>query len=632
MAILTRTTLAVVTLATSCLGSLPFVKHESRLSAPPNWEQSHRAPAETELPLRIGLAQPNIDRIGDLLLDISHPQSKNYGNHWSAAQVSETFRPSVEALDGVRKWLVDEGIAHSRIRLSNSGGWLEASVSVAEAEQLLKTEYYVYNHTLEDVQHVRCALGYHIPEHLAEHIDFITPTIHFNSAASQVRSNLKRRRTAAAMLVRQAGLPRSADVDNIENIASGIEHCDTHITPDCLRALYNFSFAPQATEKNSFGIVEYTPQAYVASDLDMFFDKFSKPQVGERPTFVSIDGGFLQTNMTGEDYNGESALDLQYAMALVGEGQPVTLYQVDDGDQSANGTSFNDFLDALDGTYCAVHRNDSSDNDGHDCGTVTPTWIISTSYYFSEQQLTDAYKTRQCAEYAKLGLMGVTVLYSTGDNGVASGGNMCLFQNGTESSSPEAKRFSPTFPSTCPFITGVGATQIVAGNKVSDPESAIYEGIFTAGGFSNFFAVPDYQKTAVQNFLTNHPPQYSPDIWNSTGHSRAYPDIALNGANYVIAVNGKFDRVFGTSASAPALGAMLYAINDARLAVGKKPIGFINPAIYSPAFQDAFNDITNGTNPGCGTEGFSAVEGWDPVSGVGTPNYPKLLQKWLELP
>jgi hypothetical protein len=37
--------------------------------------------------------------------------------------------------------------------------------------------------------------------------------------------------------------------------------------------------------------VEYTPQAYVASDLDMFFKNFSKSQIGERPTLVSIDGG-----------------------------------------------------------------------------------------------------------------------------------------------------------------------------------------------------------------------------------------------------------------------------------------------------------------------------------------------------
>lgn len=97
--------------------------------------------------------------------------------------------------------------------------------------------------------------------------------------------------------------------------------------------------------------VEYTPQAYVASDLDMFFEEFSPTQVGERPVMDSIDGGrfvlqadsltdincgathlpgFIQTNQTGFDYNGESNLDLQYSMALVGLTQPVTLYQAGD--------------------------------------------------------------------------------------------------------------------------------------------------------------------------------------------------------------------------------------------------------------------------------------------------------------
>ena len=42
--------------------------------------------------------------------------------------------------------------------------------------------------------------------------------------------------------------------------------------------------------------------------------------------------------------------------------------------------------------------------------------------------------------------------------------------------------------------------------------------------------------------------------------------------------------------------------------------------IYSHWFADAFHDITNGTNPGCGTEGFPAMSGWDPVTGLGVPN------------
>ena len=46
-----------------------------------------------------------------------------------------------------------------------------------------------------------------------------------------------------------------------------------------------------------------------------------------------------------------------------------------------------------------------------------------------------------------------------------------------------------------------------------------------------------------------------------------------------MAVNGEFNLVFGTSASSPVSASILSAINDARLAIGKKPIGFINPTV-----------------------------------------------------
>lgn len=42
--------------------------------------------------------------------------------------------------------------------------------------------------------------------------------------------------------------------------------------------------------------------------------------------------------------------------------------------------------------------------------------------------------------------------------------------------------------------------------------------------------------------------------------------------------------------------------------------------------------VVNGSNPGCGTLGFQAVEGWDPATGLGTPNYPKMLELFLSLP
>jgi len=50
------------------------------------------------------------------------------------------------------------------------------------------------------------------------------------------------------------------------------------------------------------------------------------------------------------------------------------------------------------------------------------------------------------------------------------------------------------------------------------------------------------------------------------------------------------------------------------------------------ADPQVFHDITNGTNGGCFTDGFSAVQGWDPITGLGTPNFPKLLDLFMNLP
>jgi len=90
----------------------------------------------------------------------------------------------------------------------------------------------------------------------------------------------------------------------------------------------------------------------------MFNRNFSQSLVGASPTLVSIDGGWLfaprryyhdtkhqnilgvvQTEATGFEYNGESNLDLQYAINLVNlknYKQKVTLYQVGDIPQGQN--------------------------------------------------------------------------------------------------------------------------------------------------------------------------------------------------------------------------------------------------------------------------------------------------------
>ena len=62
--------------------------------------------------------------------------------------------------------------------------------------------------------------------------------------------------------------------------------------------------------------------------------------------------------------------------------------------------------------------------------------------------------------------------------------------------------------------------------------------------------------------------------------------------------------ISGTSASAPTFAGLVALLNDARIAAGKPPLGFLNPLIYLLG-GEAFNDITAGNAPGCGTPGFN---------------------------
>lgn len=69
--------------------------------------------------------------------------------------------------------------------------------------------------------------------------------------------------------------------------------------------------------RSSYGIVEYTPQAYLQSDLNLFYSSLQRQiPSGYAPTVDLIDGATVQTDSQGFSENGESDLDLQYAIAL----------------------------------------------------------------------------------------------------------------------------------------------------------------------------------------------------------------------------------------------------------------------------------------------------------------------------
>ena len=98
------------------------------------------------------------------------------------------------------------------------------------------------------------------------------------------------------------------------------------------------------------------------------------------------------------------------------------------------------------------------------------------------------------------------------------------------------------------------------------------------------------------------------------------------GQRYITIWNGSVAILDGTSASAPTATSIISLVNDALIAAGKKPLGFLNPWLYKKGYK-AFTDILSGNSAGCDTDGFPAEPGWDAVTGFGTPNFKKLLKE-----
>ncbi|KAI2787404.1 Aorsin [Penicillium oxalicum] len=658
--------LAIATLSEAVPAPIKHVLHEKRDQAARDWVKGSRVERDSVLPVRIGLSQNNLDKGYDYLMEVSHPSSEKYGKYWTAEEVHDAFAPSAEAVDAVRDWLHAAGIDRSRIVHSDNKGWLAFDAYAHEAEKLFMTEFYEHNHMSSESTKIGCD-QYHLPEHLRDHVDYVTPGVKLTPVLKKHQkakraSQLGKSKPNAASIASEAHDVQISD--KAKNLPPNLQSCGQNMTPACIKALYKIPDASKANKQNSLGLYEQGDY-FAKADLDLFYKQYAPwvPQ-GTYPIPALIDGANFSVPPSSSLNAGESDIDIDLATALIYP-QTVTLYQVDDQlyepEEVATTNLFNTFLDALDGSYCTYSAYGETGNDpkidpvypdnrpgGYkgklQCGVYKPTNVISASYGQAEADLPPNYTKRQCNEFMKLGLQGHSILFASGDYGVASfagdgSANGCL--------GPEQKIFNPQYPSNCPYVTSVGGTMLYPDQSVDDAESVMHVNLggtatnfSSSGGFSNYFPQPEYQKRTIEKYFKKSKldyPYYSEfevdlnttkGLYNRIG--RAYPDVAANGARFPAYTNGAALHYYGASLASPLFASVLNLINEERLAIGKGPVGFVNPVLYE--HPHVLHDIKNGTNAGCGTYGFAAIEGWDPATGLGTPDYPKMKKLFLSLP
>lgn len=250
---------------------------------------------------------------------------------------------------------------------------------------------------------------YHVPAHVQKHIDYITPGIRLfvTGTKKPSRSEIEKRSLKLPPVLKP--LP-----PNLPVISSLLDlFCDEVITPYCIKDMYNITDGTLSAAGNQLGIFEDLGDYYAQTDLNEFFLSLAAyiPQ-GTAPELRGIDGASAPT--TVENAGPESDLDLQISYPIIWP-QGSVLFQTDDANYESNyqyDGFLNNFLDAIDGSYCSYSAYGETGNSNLDppypdlsgaagaytgnlqCGVYKPTNVISISYGGGEAYLPPSYQER----------------------------------------------------------------------------------------------------------------------------------------------------------------------------------------------------------------------------------------------
>jgi tripeptidyl-peptidase-1 len=503
---------------------------------------------------------------------VSNPTSKKYAQYLTPQEVAKMVQPQESSFQAIKKWLsATIEAAPERIVRSASGDFLYITVTVAEAEKLLDTQYYSYRHASSTtmVHRVRHPETFVLPSVIQNHIDFIQPTTMFppKSFLPTTLSKTKQPKKAA-------------------------HHDRRFLTdPTLLRSQYNLGTTEgTANPNNTQHVASFLNNSFSPNDLQLFFSQYYPK--GKGRTVAEVIGPNDESSPTLE-----ASLDVEYIMAIGANVR--TVFWSTPGTRPYPGGENEPFVTWLNGVV-----------DGATSGKHPLPYTISVSYADEEFVIDRSFQKRADVEFMKLGAMGSSLFFGSGDNGVTGDKGVCPHN-----------QFVPWWPASSPYVTAVGATEEYNQQGAS----------FSGGGFSNFYTPPSYQTEAINAYKAGAGKNVPTHFYNQSG--AGFPDVAANGLQFWTIIGGIPDEVGGTSAATPTVAGIVSLLNDARLTAGKKPLGLLNPLFY--AHPEIFKDIESGTNSGyggCGFGGFTAGVGWDPVTGMGSPKFDLMLKLVLSLP
>jgi tripeptidyl-peptidase I len=374
--------------------------------------------------------QRNMDQLTRILHDVSDPASENYGNHMTKKEVIDlTSNP-----DSNNEVVAYLRAAGADITLVEHGGSsITARGPISLWERMLNTEFYSYSlpskmidgelqsntNTIQAHEFVRTE-KYSVPLHLDKHVAFVMNTVQL----PQFRST-------------KVPVTKIDSVDTVKSSKFSEETVlyQGYVTPQLLNNAYGIddnTGHPQATQ----AAYETGGQVFSPQDLATFQKDLKLPI---RPASETI-GNMTVTSKwcreNGYSICAESNLDMMYMLAMA-DTPTITYY-------SSERMSW--FLVTV--LY----------------SPRPPPLVISISYT-SEERYVSRGEAATLEDAVKiLGVMGVTVLASAGDDGVSP-----------VPARLDASRcgYVPLYPASCPYIVSVGATQVSDYSRLHSEQAVV---------------------------------------------------------------------------------------------------------------------------------------------------------------
>lgn len=400
-----------------------------------------------------------------------------------------------------------------------------------------------------------------------------------------------------------------------------------------LDALYrDLQVTPGSHEMATQAVAQFNDEAFMQEDVEHLHRAYGLPIA--KTVHVHGVRGTKDNSNTG----GEGSLDLQTITALA-PSAPTTWWGVDPW--------------VIDGFMLAY----TVDVNNH----TSPPLVHSISWGDAEPLYPAAFVQRLDYELMKLALRGITMIVASGDNGNSAVGSYCDFVSDVVGTSEWVTSVGATMPSldSKPYCSAAAFRQLGDCEELGQVTCSSQNGalITSSGYFSVYRPRPKYQDLAVNTFLQtssckpfpvcpvhNHsyvshreleeikvPCQHIAktgcSLSNLVQDSRAAPDVALPGQSYPVLVNKSVFGFDGTSASAPALAALISRLNGLQAQRGQPPLGLLNPWFYQVHrdHPQAFLDVVVGDTASTETRlcrfGFRAAPGWDPATGLGVPRF-----------